>query len=520
MDKSLVQVDDSGERARYRLLETIRDYAAAQLAHAGEETDTTHASPGPLPGPRRGSRGPLEGFGQIAWIARLAADYPNLRAALAWSRSQGDVEALARMAAALPVYWNIHGPNTDGAAWLDALLEGDDRLPPGLRAKALWARAELAQANFDVATTGLRAQEGMELAKQLGDSRMTCRFFAHLAQVRLLMGQPDATIDEAVDLARQLGDAQPLAFSLMLKGAARINVPADAARWYEEARRVAEAAGNVAMANLAAGFQGVVLWYLGEPLRARALCDRVAAAAESVGDRNTVAMTLMYAGMVTSEADQRHEALAYAKRLERVAAELDLQLWKTFVPILRSQVALAGGDRDAALRLAREAADLAHIPVTTVNALPALIEAEIATGLAGEAHSHLDELTTLGHNTGYGYSLAWAFVLRAVAFRLEREREAAETAANQAFTVALELGAKTRITDALEVLAGLAADAGARQEAARMFGAAQRLRDDTGYRRCVSTRDADIEALRAALGRRLPGRLRAGPVIDPRRGRR
>jgi DNA-binding CsgD family transcriptional regulator len=62
------------------------------------------------------------------------------------------------------------------------------------------------------------------------------------------------------------------------------------------------------------------------------------------------------------------------------------------------------------------------------------------------------------------------------------------------------MSAKPRIVDVLEVLAGVAADLGSHQEAARLFGAAQRLRDDTGYLRCVSERDADIHSLRPVLG--------------------
>jgi hypothetical protein len=54
--------------------------------------------------------------------------------------------------------------------------------------------------------------------------------------------------------------------------------------------------------------------------------------------------------------------------------------------------------------------------------------------------------------------------------------------------------------DALEVLAGVAGDAGSHQKAVRLLGTAQLLRDETGYRRCVSERDADIEDLRATLG--------------------
>jgi hypothetical protein len=102
--------------------------------------------------------------------------------------------------------------------------------------------------------------------------------------------------------------------------------------------------------------------------------------------------------------------------------------------------------------------------------------------------------------TGYTCYLAWAHVLRAQSLRKAGQSTAAESAAQEGLRLATDIAVKTRIVDGLEAVAGVAADMGGHLEAARLFGAAQRLRDDTGYRRCVSTRDADVDALRAVLG--------------------
>jgi hypothetical protein len=333
----------------------------------------------------------------MAWVARVADDYRNLRAALAWSRTHGDVEALARMAAALPVYWNIHGPNGEGEALLDTVLEADRDLPSVLRAKVLWARTLLATWNFDVVTSTLRAQEGVSLAKRMGDDLLTARFLSALGQASWLTGRPDSTVDDAINLARQVGDPWALAGGLYVQGGIRLlQDPRGADLCFEEGRRVAEAAGNLAVANIAAGARAGALWYQGELLRAWALCDQVAAAAEALGDRTTVAMTVMYSGLVASEADRRDEALGFADQLERMAAELDMRLWKPYVPLVRGQIALANGDPRTALRLTREAADLAQVPLIRANTLPALIEAELADGLGDDARTHVEELSTLG----------------------------------------------------------------------------------------------------------------------------
>jgi hypothetical protein len=114
----------------------------------------------------------------------------------------------------------------------------------------------------------------------------------------------------------------------MLQGAARYHRDPVAARLcYEEARWVAEAAGNMASANLAAGFIENTLGVSGEPLRARAVCEEVAARAEAVGDRMTRAMMMATAAMVLADADERAEALRAVDRLQRMAPELDMHLF-------------------------------------------------------------------------------------------------------------------------------------------------------------------------------------------------
>jgi predicted ATPase len=499
VDKSLLLMDDSGEQARYRLLETLRAYAGGRLAQTDEESSTRAAHRDYYLALAEAAEPHLEGPGQTEWMALVAADHPNLRAALSWSTTNSDNEELARIGAAIHLYWAFHGPNSDGAAWLDRALEPGRALPPQLRAKTLLAKAHLASFNFDVGTVGPLAQEGVELARQLGDDRLTARFLCLLGQVEMLMGQPDLTVDEAVGLARRVGDSWGLSLSLFVQGAGRMMSDLTGSRQcYEEARRVAETAGNRFLANQASGMLAWPMLCTGDLLEARVLCDEVAITAQAMGDRMTSAIAIMYAALALVEADERAQALGYADRLERVTAELDMQLWKVYVPNVRGQVALANRDYQDSLRLTSEAADLGHIPLTRSNTLPALVEAEIAERMYTAASSHIDELASLSE-TGSRYYMAWALVLRARLLRLQGQAIASEVV-QEALDVAVGIEAKTRIVDGLEVLAGIAVDAGRAEDAARLFGAAEHLRDKTGYRRCVSERDADLDHLLPTLG--------------------
>jgi predicted ATPase len=88
VEKSLVHVDDTGSIARYRLLETIRYYAADQLARTGEDRVTRTRHRDHYLAFAEEAEGHLEGHGQSDWINRVATEYPNLRAAVTWSREQ------------------------------------------------------------------------------------------------------------------------------------------------------------------------------------------------------------------------------------------------------------------------------------------------------------------------------------------------------------------------------------------------------------------------------------------------
>ena len=122
----------------------------------------------------------LEGPGQTEWMHRVALDYPNLRAALAWSRDQMDAESLTRQAGALAVFWYFHGPHHEGEAWLDAGLNFEG-LPPLLAGQgAQRARPCSPLGHFDAPTMLARSEEGLALARQIGDLALQGRTMAGL----------------------------------------------------------------------------------------------------------------------------------------------------------------------------------------------------------------------------------------------------------------------------------------------------------------------------------------------------
>jgi DNA-binding CsgD family transcriptional regulator len=84
--------------------------------------------------------------------------------------------------------------------------------------------------------------------------------------------------------------------------------------------------------------------------------------------------------------------------------------------------------------------------------------------------------------------------------RLRSRNDQAEQAGHEALQLSMVHTARTVTVDALEVLAGCAADAESWAEAARLMGAAHAIRDRIGYRRCVTERDNDLRTIESALG--------------------
>jgi DNA-binding CsgD family transcriptional regulator len=434
-------------------------------------------------------------------MALVAADYPNLRAALAWSRARCDDEAMARLSAALVVFWYFHGPSQEGEGWLDAALEHRASVPEVVQARTLCARCLLASGNFDVGTILAWSDEGLAVARGVRLDGLVSRILAVRGMAAILSGQTDHELDAAIALAREAGDIFALATAQSFFGIGQLmHDPPQARPYLEESVRVAEATGNRASATTSMANLGCALWWQGELRQVSTVLDEVAIRAGQSNDRVSHSMSLFYGAMALIEMDEREEALAMADRLCATGRESGMRLWDTYVPMARSQVSLARGEGPDALGQATTALQLAFVPVSQANILPALIEAELAAGKHDDAQAHIAQLLELSQVAKFSYYLAWSLVLKARLLRLKGESRSAEAAAHEGLAVAEDIESKTRIVDALELLAGVAVDDGNLQQACHLLAATRRIRGDTGYARCVTERDADLHNLRAAVG--------------------
>jgi predicted ATPase/DNA-binding CsgD family transcriptional regulator len=258
VDKSLVQFGDAGAGpGRYRLLETVRQYAAGQLDALGPAAADAarlahrdyYLALAEAAAPR------LIGLDQAAWLDRLDAELGNLRAAIAFSQAQPDPEPGLRLAALLRVYWMVRGHAAEGADALQALLDAPAAQAATLpRARALATIAHLLQQTGGYGIAGDRCEEALVIARAAGDDYLVADLLHVRAWLLVRQGQPGAAlplIEQGLGLARGLGQPH-LTARLLSARAFATNVegdPAGAARDNAEALRLSRQAGDRLLAG-------------------------------------------------------------------------------------------------------------------------------------------------------------------------------------------------------------------------------------------------------------------------------
>jgi len=217
VDKNLVVTDEQAGATRYRMLETVRQYALDRLRERDEEAPWRARHLACFVALAEEFYEAREGPKQQSWLARIARELDNLRAALVWSAESSPSEGL-RLAAALDVFWRIRGHLAEGREWLARLLAAfpiDG--PTRERARGLHAAALLAIPQGDyVAGKGL-LQESLALLREIGDPARAARVLGALAWLSIQQGQyPDAEAParESADYARATGDRRLLLSSL------------------------------------------------------------------------------------------------------------------------------------------------------------------------------------------------------------------------------------------------------------------------------------------------------------------
>jgi tetratricopeptide (TPR) repeat protein len=208
VDKSLVLVEGQNGNTRYRVLETIRQYAGEKLLAAGEAEAVRDRHLDWYLGLAAQAKPELIGPRQVAWLDRLERERDNLRGALEWALERGPVELALRLAAAVWRLWQVRDNPNEGREWLLRVLAMPGAGgPTRARAEVLDGACEIAmQDRGDDPAVPRLGEECLAIYRALGDRRGTAWALCHLAHYAANTGDAERAGElaaEAVALARE-----------------------------------------------------------------------------------------------------------------------------------------------------------------------------------------------------------------------------------------------------------------------------------------------------------------------------
>ncbi len=335
VNKSLVIAEEvQSDRARYRLLETIRQYAREKMLdfcdidcvwdrHLDYFTQLAERAEPELRGPQ-----------QVLWLNRLKDEMDNLHAALDWSLD-GYVEAGLRLASALYGFTTRYGSVCALAEKLQRLLQQPEaQVRTALRAKALDAAANLISWNGELAEGRALAEASLEIYRELGDVRGEAHCLDTLGTIVCLMddyqvGRP--LVLESLRLYRTLDDQEGIATALLDLGSLADNKECERAYTYlQESLAICRARGDLIGMGYALSELGLVALRQTNFVQAQRYLEEGLSVEDAVGGPD--AMILMYLGQLALRQGDYTRARAYFEQgltLSQEAGITMIALWST-----------------------------------------------------------------------------------------------------------------------------------------------------------------------------------------------
>jgi non-specific serine/threonine protein kinase len=330
VEQSLVVADESGDR--YRMLETVREYAREKLGEspigdAGRARwrDRHLAYFLAL---AEEAEPKLNGAEQRSWLDSLEREFDNVRSALAWAGGTDAVSGM-RLATALQRFWQVRGYAPEGLGWLAAMLSATPPSPPpAQRARALGAAATLARATADLAKARTLYEEALSLWHQLGNRRGVASALGNLGMVSNDQGDfaaAKARHEESLVIWREEGDQRGIARTLLALGNAVYSQGDELAAesLYEQSLAIERELGDQrAIAIVLNNLGMVAAYYRSDQAAARRLHEEALVIRRELGDRWGIATSL--ANLGHSAFEQGDYASARALTTESLAMQREL----------------------------------------------------------------------------------------------------------------------------------------------------------------------------------------------------
>jgi len=483
VDQSLVA---TGE---LRLLETVREYAAARLRDAGEDDVTRDRHLQHLLADVRDAA-PLLDRDRDAWRARLAARQNDLRAALDWGLRDDAPDAGAsgrELAAELPWLWHILGHGQEGIATLGRAIAHAPRDRSLLQARLLLGVALVADTADPLELEYDTAQRALELATEHGDERLRglCLLLSGVGLLYTDLRGSRVAADDAARLGDATGDAFVAHAAVVLQG-----ILVHLKDRHDEADPLLErgidgllALGERGVASTALGVRAAGKLLCGDVSAAVAHAERAVAVAEPLAEAHRVGAARSALALVRLASG---DVAAARAALEPVVRLVDRGGNALFVPGLaraRGMLALHEGDAREALRwLASETRLPAGADDTylVAVALPALAAVQAALGLTDDAHATAARALSSARAIDRPSVVAEALEQQGWLAHDAGDQDKAVALHQQALGVRLQYGLPGPAVDSLEALGALCAATGRPDMAARVLRATAAARAASG----------------------------------------
>jgi predicted ATPase/class 3 adenylate cyclase len=359
VDKSLLVSEEQEGRARYRMLETLRQYGREKLRECGHEMEQQRRHLVYFLAIAEEAERKLRGSEQAWWLERLDTEHDNLRTALSWTPTdEHEAELGLRLGSALWWFWHVRGHFAEGREWLALKLTACSSRTAD-RAKALNGAAVLARNQGDYASAHTLSLESLEIKRELGDRQGIAASLNNLATLALGQGDYAAAkpyYEESLAIERQLANRQGITSSLIGLG----NVALEqgdyeaAHQLYTESLRIKRELSDKRGIAASLAALGNVAFYRSDNVEAQALHQESLSMRRHLGERRGIAASLQFLGSVAAAEESYRAAKEFFAESLSIRRELGDKLGIANALHGQGYVAWREGDPETAIMLCTE----------------------------------------------------------------------------------------------------------------------------------------------------------------------
>ncbi|HLW46283.1 MAG TPA: tetratricopeptide repeat protein [bacterium] len=531
VDKSMVQMEKPTAAARYRFLETVREFVREKLVDAGEADAARRRHATFFLALAERAEPELRGPGQASWLDRLETEHDNLRVALEWSLSQDKDETGLRLAAALAGFWHGRGYLNEGREWLErAQRQGNDTSAAFANVLVGAARLAFAQDDFERAVALLERAVPLARSRDPETLMLSLAWLGHALWHRDDRTRAIALCEESHALCRSAGAGWAAAVTLAEIATVVLHEgePERAIRLLEESLALYRKAGDSAGIAQCLHQLGVQATNQGDYARAASLMQEALELQRQLGRKPAVAASLVRLGRIALQRGQYEDAIAL---LEAGTALTD-ELGKTWDAPYRKAglglAVLATGDVTRAAGLFEESLAVGEPAAHRGSGSFRAGSADSLLGLGIVARyrddhararrlleDSLDAFRTAGDIDGAAAALHQLGLLAQTENDFDREGELLR----ESLASRRARGDRLGVAECVEAMVVVAHRRGAFERSAQLAGLAASLRGQIGAPRWAIDRaayDHEVAALRASMGEHaFAAACAAGTALSP-----